>query len=39
MELQRFARRIKEKGSELGLGAVGIASVAPSDHAASSTTG
>jgi epoxyqueuosine reductase len=34
MDLQRMARRIKEKGNELGLGAVGIASVAPSDHAA-----
>ena len=34
MDLQRIARRIKEKGNELGLGAVGIASVALSDHAA-----
>ena len=34
MDLQRMARRIKEKGNELGLGAIGIASIAPSDHAA-----
>ena len=34
MDLQRIARRIKEKGNELGLGAVGIASIAPSEHAA-----
>lgn len=34
MDLQRMARRIKEKGNELGLGAVGIASIARSDHAA-----
>jgi epoxyqueuosine reductase len=34
MDLQRIARRIKEKGNELGLGAVGITSIAPSEHAA-----
>ena len=34
METGALARRIKDKGIELGLGAVGIASVAPPQHAA-----
>src|SRR2546428_9625110 len=33
MNAAALARRIKEKGVELGLGAVGIASVGPSAHA------
>jgi epoxyqueuosine reductase len=34
MDLPGLAARIKVKGNELGLGAVGIASIAPSEHAA-----
>ena len=34
MDTGALARRIKDKGIELGLGAVGIAAVAPSEHAA-----